>query len=247
VEELKDPYRTCEALKTELLTQLIICINKTQPVIVKRDASECLIYVSKINKGRSMIFDMEFLGNIFNLLFDDDEIVKIHGYEILYGLSDEFVGREKVANEGVIKKLIELLNLENNNIKKYILHLLSILTYAKVGTQLFLINDGITKTKQLLHNDDYQIVFRIIHLYQKLSIPDIGKKDLLKNKCVVNICNLLMHTNKGVRRETLKTLSFLARESEAKFIIIGKETTNDETKYTKQDVLNVNQNKHDYL
>jgi len=65
-----------------------------------------------------MIFDMEFLGNIFNLLFDDDEIVKIHGYEILYSLSDEYVGREKVANEGVIKKLIELLNLENNNIKK---------------------------------------------------------------------------------------------------------------------------------
>jgi len=39
-----------------------------------------------------------------------------------------------------------------------------------------------------------------------------------------------MHSNKGVRRETLKTLTFLARESEAKFIIIGQETINNETK-----------------
>lgn len=61
-------------------------------------------------------------------------------------------------------------------------------------------------------------------------MPDIGKKDLLKNKCVLPICSLLKHENKGVRRQTLKALGFLARESEAKFIIIGLETTNGETK-----------------
>mmetsp|Transcript_12212 Transcript_12212/g.26592 ORF Transcript_12212/g.26592 Transcript_12212/m.26592 type:complete len:104 (-) Transcript_12212:361-672(-) len=101
---------------------------------------------------------------------------------------------------------------------------------AKVGVQLFLINEGIVKTKHLLFHPDLQLVFRTIYLYEKVSMPDIGKKDLLKNKCVLPICNLLKHSHKGVRREALKTLGFLARESEAKFIIIGEETVNSETK-----------------
>lgn len=60
-------------------------------------------------------------------------------------------------------------------------------------------------------------------------MPDIGKKDLLKNQCVLSICNLLVHEKKAVKREALKALSFLARESEAKFIIIGEETVNKNT------------------
>jgi len=78
-------------------------------------------------------------------------------------------------------------------------------------------------------------------------MPDIGKKDLLKNKCVLPICSLLSHDNKAVRRECLKTLAFLARESEAKFIIIGVETENQHTQHTKQRVLNVEKNEDDYL
>lgn len=61
-------------------------------------------------------------------------------------------------------------------------------------------------------------------------MPDQGKRDLLKNKCILPICELLKHSNKGVVRETLKTLSFLARENEAKFIIVGEETINQNTK-----------------
>jgi len=76
-------------------------------------------------------------------------------------------------------------------------------------------------------------------------MPDIGKKDLLKNKCVLPICSLLTHENKAVRRETLKTLAFLARESEAKFIIIGEETENKHTLHTKQKVMGVETNDED--
>lgn len=121
---------------------------------MKRDASECLIYISKIHKGKVLIFDLEFTGNIFNLLFDQDEIVKIHGYEILFNLSEEYLGREKVANEGIIKRLIEFLASENDNMRKYTLHLLSKLMMAKIGIQLFLVNDGIIKTKHLLYHTD---------------------------------------------------------------------------------------------
>jgi len=78
-------------------------------------------------------------------------------------------------------------------------------------------------------------------------MPDKGKKDLLKNKCVLPICELLSHENKAVRRETLKTLAFLARESEAKFIIIGEETENKHTKHTKQKVMEVEPNEENYL
>jgi hypothetical protein len=78
-------------------------------------------------------------------------------------------------------------------------------------------------------------------------MPDEGKKDLLRNKCVQSICSLLNHSHKAVIRETLKTLAFLARENEAKFIIVGKETVNDHTKFTKQEILNVEANKEDYL
>lgn len=131
---------------------------------MKRDASECLIYISKIHKGKIAIFDSDYIGNIFNLLFDSDEQVKINGYEILLGISEECLGRETVANEGIIRRLIEFLAIENDNIKKYTLHLLSNLMMAKIGIQLFLINDGIVKTKHLLYHEDYQIVYRTIHL-----------------------------------------------------------------------------------
>jgi len=125
---------------------------------MKRDASECLIYISKILKGKVLIFDLEFIGNIFNLLFDTDELVKVHGYEILLGITEEYLGREKVANDIIIKRLVEFLATENDNIKKYALHLLSNLMQAKVGIKLFLINDGIVKTKHLLFHDDFEIV-----------------------------------------------------------------------------------------
>jgi len=105
-------------LQTEILTQLVICINKTQPVQMKRDASLCLVHMTKVPKGKLMIFEFDFIGNIFNLLFDPDEAVKVHGYEVLFNLSGEFLGREKVANEGYIKRLIEFLSVEDNNIKK---------------------------------------------------------------------------------------------------------------------------------
>jgi len=154
VEELKDPYKAAEALQTEILTQLIICIHNSRPVQMKRDASECLIYISKIQKGKILIFDLEFIGNLFNLLFDTDEQVKVHGYEILLGITQEYLGREKVANDIIIKRLVEFLATENDNIKKYALHLLSNLMKAKVGIKLFLINDGIPKTKQLLFHSD---------------------------------------------------------------------------------------------
>lgn len=97
---------------------------------------------------------MEFIGNLFNLLFDTDEQVKVHGYEILLGITQEYLGREKVANDIIIKRLVEFLATENDNIKKYALHLLSNLMKAKVGIKLFLINDGIPKTKQLLFHSD---------------------------------------------------------------------------------------------
>jgi len=78
-------------------------------------------------------------------------------------------------------------------------------------------------------------------------MPDEGKKDLLRNSCVQPICSLLNHKHKAVIRETLKALAFLARENEAKFIIIGKETLNEHTKFTKQCIMNVEENKDDYL
>lgn len=56
---------------------------------MKRDASECLIFTSNIQKGKVCIFELEFLPNVINLLFDPDEIVKIHGYEILFNLTSE--------------------------------------------------------------------------------------------------------------------------------------------------------------
>lgn len=118
------------------------------------ELSECLIYISKIQKGKILIFDLEFIGNLFNLLFDTDEQVKVHGYEILLGITQEYLGREKVANDIIIKRLVEFLATENDNIKKYALHLLSNLMKAKVGIKLFLINDGIPKTKQLLFHSD---------------------------------------------------------------------------------------------
>jgi len=74
-------------------------------------------------------------------------------------------------------------------------------------------------------------------------MPDEGKKDLLKNKCVLSICSLLSHSSRGVVKETLKSLAFLARENEAKFIIVGIETSNDHTKFTKQNVMDVKENK----
>jgi hypothetical protein len=52
------------------------------------------------------------------LLFDTDELVKVHGYEILLGITEEYLGREKVANDIIIKRLVEFLATENDNIKK---------------------------------------------------------------------------------------------------------------------------------
>lgn len=80
-------------------------------------------------------------------------------------------------------------------------------------------------------------------MYEKLSMPDEGKKDLLKNKCVQPICSLLNHEHKAVIRETLKALAFLARENEAKFIIVGNETVNQHTQFTKQSIMQVEPNK----
>lgn len=51
------------------------------------------------------------------MLFDTDELVKVHGYEILLGITEEYLGREKVANDIIIKRLVEFLATENGNIK----------------------------------------------------------------------------------------------------------------------------------
>jgi len=46
---------------------------------MKQDASMCLVHISKVQKGKLMIFDNDFIGNIFSLLFDTDEVVKVNG------------------------------------------------------------------------------------------------------------------------------------------------------------------------
>merc|ERR1712000_680607 len=154
-------------------------------------------------------------------------------------LSKTQFGKESVVDIGTITILVDkLLSEPDHEILTFTLRLLSLLLHASNGPTVCITDKNcIKRLKNLLINENNEIVMLSSLCLGSISIQDNGKSAVIKEYCVIDIGNLLDSTDSLIRMEAVKALTSLSIDNTAKFQLIGIETESNLSVFTPQGTL----------
>lgn len=95
---------------------------------------------------------------------------------------------------------------------------------ASMGVQMALVASALRNLSPLMSHTEAEVVKLACNCIGRIAMPEQGKGSVIKEKCVIPLCDLLSHPNIDVRAEATKALIYLVVEDEAKFRLVGVET-----------------------
>lgn len=78
---------------------------------------------------------------------------------------------------------------------------------ASMGVQMALVASALRNLYPLMNHKDTEVTRLTCNCIGRIAMPEQGKGAVIREKCVIPLCDLLRHDSIGVRTEATKALT----------------------------------------
>ncbi|XP_063685301.1 radial spoke head 14 homolog isoform X1 [Bolinopsis microptera] len=210
---LHNPEHVSAALKVGMAKSLKKLLGDSDGT-VRWKATEVLFICSNHAIGRDAILEFDLIQPISALFDDKHEDARLMSHRAVESVSHTVNGAQGIVNANLIKKLVEKLKTETDEIKQLVLDTLHYC--MKVDTNQALAAQAMEVFTSLLGHETWEIRGKAARDIMDISFPLEGKKRAVKVRCIPVLVKLLADKHFHVRAQAAGALMSIAITTEGK-------------------------------